>query len=273
LAALARRTRQPQPLVSTNYGIASGLRCLVPPSHVHAWFGKPTLYAGERGALELARVLCRSADAFVDIGAHLGFFTFYVRQRGSPTVPVHFFEPDPDLFRLLQTNVRANRLAQVEGHQVAIGSADGTARFYANQTDSFSGSLTEAFADRHVVTGIDVHLRSFSSIATELGLFHACVKVDVENAEFAFLSGASGSFDRISYLIMEVLGDAHAKGFVRELMMQSGFNAFYINDYSLEPSVDGSFRYRSPEYNWLFCRESPGDLARLLRGTWMSVHG
>jgi hypothetical protein len=41
-------------LAATNLGISRQLRCLVPASQVQARFGKPSLYAGEFGALELA---------------------------------------------------------------------------------------------------------------------------------------------------------------------------------------------------------------------------
>lgn len=271
LAALARRHCDGDRLVPTNYGIARGLQCFVPSSHFHARFGKPAFYTGERGALELASVLCRSSDAFLDVGAHLGFFTFYVRTTGSATIPIHFFEPDPDLFRLLERNVLGNRLTRVIGHQAAIGAVDGTARFYANRTDCFSGSLTAEFADRHEVAEIEVRVRCFADVARELNLTHACVKVDVEHAEAEFIEGARGALERIAYLIIEILEPAHVRGFVPELMARGGFNAYYINDYTLEHSRDGGFTYRSPEFNWLFCREGPDDLARRLTGTSLRV--
>jgi hypothetical protein len=50
-------------------------------------------------------------------------------------------------------------------------------------------------------------------------------------------------------------------------MREGGFHGYYINDYSLEHSLDGSFTYREPEYNWLFCREAPPELERTLAGS------
>ena len=270
-AAIARRHNEREALASTNLGIVGHLQCRVPSSQLHARFGKPTLYAGERGALELARVLSRHSDMFLDVGAHLGYFTFYVRECGSRTIPIHFFEPDRDLWQLLRANVRASGFHGIHGHEAAIGAVDGTARFYVNHSDSFSGSLTDSFSHVHDVTPRDVRVQSLASVARELGFTNACVKVDVEHAEFEFAAGARGAFDRIRYLIIEILGPAHGRDFVRELMARSGFNAFYINDYALEPSADGSFTYRAPQYNWLFCRENASDLARLLRGSRVNV--
>ena len=258
-------------LAATNLGISRQLKCLVPASQVQARFGKPSLYSGEFGALELAVALSGDADLFLDIGAHLGMFTFYVFQAGAANLPIRFMEPDPDLFRLIDRNVRDNRLDRIAGYEAAIGSADGTARFFVNRTDSMSGSLTEAFVGRHDVTPLDVKLRSLNSLARELAFTRACVKVDVENAEFAFLDGAGDAVDRVAYLIMEVLGPAHAQGFVPALVARSGFHAYYIHGLQLEPSRNGEFTYRAPDYNWLFCREHPRALAERLRGTALTV--
>lgn len=273
LSALARRRMSNSELVTTNLGIAQSLKVRVRPAHMHARFGKPSLYDGERGALELACALAPLSDAFLDIGAHIGFFTWCVRTLASPSVPIYFFEPEPELFELLQANVELNHLDGVVGVPAAIGACDGTAQFYRNLSDSFSGSLGDAFqqSHQHHVAAIEVGVRSFASVAREYRFERATVKVDVENAEWDFLDGATGALERIAYLIIEVLGPAHERQFVPELIRRSGLHAYYINDYSLEHSADGSFTYRSPEYNWLFCREAPDELAARVQGTHLRV--
>jgi len=272
LAAMARRTPDCRQL-GTNLGIATRLRCVVPIEHPVAIFGKPAFYSGERGALELARRLADRSDAFVDVGAHLGYFTFYVRALASRSVPIHYFEPDPDLFARLEQNVRANALAGVTGHNEAIGEADGTALFYINRSDTFSGSLTDMFSGKHEIVPAQVTTRRFASFASTAHFTRACVKVDVEGAERQFLDGAIPVLDRVAYLIMEVLGPAVTSGFVADLMREGGFHGYYINDYSLEQSLDGSFTYREPEYNWLFCREAPPELRRTLAGSRFRIKG
>jgi methyltransferase FkbM-like protein len=121
------------------------------------------------------------------------------------------------------------------------------------------------FSHRHHTASVDVKIRSFADLADHLQLDRACVKVDVEGAEAAFLRGASGALNRIAYLIIEVLGPAHQHHFVRNVIARTGFQAYYINDYRLEPSDDGGFTYQAPEYNWLFCRERPDALQAKLK--------
>ena len=66
---------------------------------------------------------------------------------------------------------------------------------------------------------------------------------------------------------MEALGPAVTSGFVADLMRAGTFHGYYINDFTLEHWLDGSFTYREPEYNWLFCREAPQELERTLAGS------
>jgi FkbM family methyltransferase len=263
-AAVARRTDNP-PTLRTNLGIASRFSCEIPSSQLLALFGKPALYTGERAALELAAQLSHHSSCFVDIGAHVGYFTFYVSAHGPAALPIYFVEADGALFAALDRNVRSNGLRHVEGFNEAIGDAAGTGRFYRNTTDSLSGSLSGMFSHQHQTEPIEVNIRSFADLADLLQLDQACVKVDVEGAEAAFLRGASGALNRIAYLIIEVLGPAHQRHFVRDVIARTGFQAYYINDYRLEPSADGAFTYRAPEYNWLFCRERPDALQAKLK--------
>jgi hypothetical protein len=64
---------------------------------------------------------------------------------------------------------------------------------------------------------------------------------------------------------MEILGPAIKQGMPLRIIQESGFRAFYIHDYQLEHSNDGNFEYVAPFYNWLFCRETPEELKRLLQ--------
>jgi FkbM family methyltransferase len=265
-AALARRATMKASTLRSNMGIDRDLDCEMPVDQVFALYGKPELYRGERASLELAARLSRSCDAFVDVGAHLGYFTFFVSTRAGSDLPIYFFEPDPVLFARLDRNVRANHLDRVRGCNKAIGAADGPATFFVNRSDSLSGSLTDHFAAAHDVVATRIGVERFATVAARLDFHHACAKVDVEGAETAFLDGAAEALSRVAYLIIEVLGPAHEQRFVQSVIARGGLCAYYINDYRLEHSSDGSFEYRAPEYNWLFCRESPEALATRLGG-------
>jgi FkbM family methyltransferase len=260
-------------LIQTNMGISKSYKCLLPYTHSMELFGKPEFYKGERAPLKLAALLSQSSDAFVDIGSHVGYYVFYLRNQLTSARPIYYFEPDPDLYSLIERNVTINSLPNVHGFRKAIGSYDGSVRFWKNLTDPLSGSINTPLSETHSVTPIDVDILRFASFAEQAGFQHACVKVDVEGAEKDFVAGAEAAFGKINYLIMEVLKSAHDNGFVRQVITDYGFHAYYINDFRLEYSRDGSFIYHPPEYNWLFCRETPAQLRNRLMSSAFSVSG
>lgn len=269
-SAVARRTPN-QMHLKTNMGISQNYLCdLSSQNHHVAIFGKPEYYLGERGALMLSEYLTKYSDAFVDIGAHIGYFTFYIREKTEVDTPVYFFEPDPDLFELIYKNVNSNTMKNVHGFRTAIGSTEGTITFYKNISDPLSGSITQDFSCTHNVEKIQVDSTTFSTFSRQFSLKNACVKVDVEGAEFDFIEGALGSLNSISYLIMEVLGIANERQII-QYIIRLGFFAYYINDYCLEQSIDGSFKYINPQYNWLFCHDTPCQLRTKLAGSPFTV--
>lgn len=257
----------------TNLGISRRYRvALRKTDSVDLLFGRPEHHAGERGPLRLAGVLARDCNAFVDVGSNLGYYVFYLRGV-LPRIPIFYFEPNGEMFDRLTRNIEANRLGRVTGFKAAVGRCDGQATFYVNLTDHLSSSLTDYFTAYHDCRTEVVDVITFDRFAEDHDLRELCVKVDVENAEFDFIAGAERALSRIRYLIMEVLGPANENGFVRTMITRLGLSAYYINDLKLEHSPDGSFRYRPPEYNWLFCREGPDALGDRLRGSGIHVVG
>lgn len=253
--------------LDTNMGISKDYHCTIPFSQHMALFGKPALYNGERGALYLAANLSQTAEAFIDIGSHIGYFIFFLRNRLPTIKPIYFFEPDRQLFSVIEKNVRCNSLANVFGYNEAIGKIIGQAKFYRNLSDSSSGSLSTMFSNRHEVIEEMVSITTFEDFCKRVSLKNACVKVDIEGAEQDFIIGSGDAITNIAYLIIEVLGPAVGEGFIRKMIKELGFHAYYINDMRLEYSTDGDFTYALGQFNWLFCRRNPAELNSLLMGS------
>jgi FkbM family methyltransferase len=71
----------------------------------------------------------KADPTILDCGSHIGLSVAWFKRR-FPKAQIIAFEPDPDTFRLLQTNVAANGLQNVELLNVAVSSRRGTARLY-----------------------------------------------------------------------------------------------------------------------------------------------
>lgn len=152
----------------------------------------------------------------------------------------------------------------VFGYNEAMGKIIGQARFYRNLSDCSSGSLSTMFSNQHEVIEETVSITTFKDFCKRVSLKNACVKVDIEGAEQDFIIGAGDAVTNIAYLIIEVLGPAVGEGFIRKMITDLGFHAYYINDMSLEYSTDGNFTYIPGQFNWLFCRKSPDQMKSLV---------
>jgi FkbM family methyltransferase len=220
-------------------------------------FDAPRFFVGERSSLDLAAALLQYCSCLIDVGSNMGLYIFYLRGRDLSTKPIYFFEPDPALFSRLASNISRNGFRNVEGFQVAMAEKVGRANFFQNRTDDSSGSLVEEDWSKHRLEPIAVETTSFSTFVNERKLEHVCAKVDVEGAEELFVNGARSSLDKLSFLIIEILGPAIGRSLPTRVIKEGKVHGYYINDYCLEHSVAGEFRYVAPFYNWLFCKENP----------------
>jgi hypothetical protein len=113
---------------------------------------------------------------------------------------------------------------------------------------------------------------TFDAFAGRVGLAgDYLVKVDVENAEWAFVEGAPRALASMPYLILEILGPARRRGLVDHLIRTFGFRCYYINGLRLEPLAAEDHRYTPGEWNFLFCRDSPTQLREKIAGSPLDV--
>ena len=95
----------------------------------------------------------------------------------------------------------------------------------------------------------------------------ALVKVDVEGVGEKVWNGVAEMSKAIRYLMMEMLEPEIKERLPARIIGQTDLKAYYINDFELVPSVNGTFEYVPPFWNWPFCRLSPRDLATRLSAT------
>lgn len=256
----------------TNLGLSGRMRFSfegeVPP---HYLFGTPKMDFPEFGALEVCRVLSGGAcDAFLDFGAHRGYFSFYVK-KARPELSVYYFEPIPFLFDEIEKNVATNRFSQVTGVRAAVGARVGKTKFHILKNSLVCSSLSTKGMSEGAYETIDTDLLTFDEIARRYQFKNACVKVDVENAEFDFIDGATQEGSRIAFFIIEVLEDGKKRKFPMHVMKQLGMRAYYIEGMTLKHCPDGETDYSPWQLNWLFCRQTPSELRELIKGSPLTV--
>ncbi len=254
--------------VETNLGIEGSLKFLAPAGKHHLVYGRPQHIRAEAATLDLARLLARQSQAFIDVGANEGLFAFYVASDTPPQryAAIHLFEPDIDLFTRIAANLSRNGVA-AHANNMAVSDRTGRQTFYRNMADDLSGSLSDYFTTTHETQAVEMETTSLSDYLEAHDLCRVCVKIDVEGAGAAAWSGAKRASERIDWLIMEIIGPEYEARLARRIIDDTGWSAYYIRDYDLVCSPDGEFEYRAPFYNWLFSPRGREDLAALLKDT------
>jgi FkbM family methyltransferase len=143
---------------------------------------------------EVRRVLLGiRGDRFVDVGAHLGTYSFLARANfGS----VLCFEPGPEYARMIQTIAKLRRINNVSVSAFALSDADGTAWLRQSGVRDIRASPTKQ-------SGILVRTARIDTIVNDVV---DCMKIDVEGGEWRVLRGAEAAMrdGRIINLVIEV---------------------------------------------------------------------
>ncbi len=151
--------------------------------------------------------LSRFLDAggtFIDVGANVGFYTLWAARHVGPKGRVVSFEPNPQAFRHLATNVSVNGLTNVTLFNTAVGERESMACLTANPSDTATSYLV-AGAEADDAAGIAVSVRSLDACLKTAGVDDvSLIKIDAEGSEPAIFRGAERTVARRPHLLVEV---------------------------------------------------------------------
>ncbi len=143
---------------------------------------------GRMGRDELATLteIVRPGMTVLDIGSNLGLYTVLLSRLVGPAGRVISFEPDPALFATLQRNCALNGCANVEPHNLAVGSQPGRLLLQKLIFNAGDNHLAKGGSRlfRHAVETEVVTVDHFLP-----GLRPDLVKIDVQGWEFEVLKG------------------------------------------------------------------------------------
>jgi FkbM family methyltransferase len=155
----------------------------------------------------------KAGFTFVDVGAHVGFYTLMAAKRVGPEGRVFSFEPDPDTCRRLVRNVRANAglAPKIRVFESAVSDREGVAQIYRTTPGNMgANTLTPgggAPAMPVVTTTLD---RMFADESIDPG--RALVKIDAEGGELIALRGFQGTLSGKAKPVLVVeAGDKHLR--------------------------------------------------------------
>jgi FkbM family methyltransferase len=211
---------------------------------------------------EILKALLVPGDAFVDVGANIGFYSLLLStvKRG---LSVTAFEPNPNNFALLSRNAQLNRYDNIRAEPVALSDRHEIAQLFLSDS-AMSASLVADFEESHgrsvpvQTTTLDRYLESHRCAG------HLVIKVDVEGHESAFFRGAEKTLaTRKPDLVTEVTLPFDAESVAR--LRRCGYNFYPITDEGLKPAdtLRPVVRDEFVFLNYLLSTKSPAEAAAL----------
>ena len=142
---------------------------------------------------ELVQREVRAGDVVLDIGAHIGYYTLLLARQVGHEGKVFAFEPEPGNFCLLQKNVRVNGYENVTLIPKAVAAAAGMARLYLDEDNAGDCRIYDSRDGRRSLAIETIRLDDY--FAGYEGTL-AFIKMDIQGAEHAALSGMTGLLGR-----------------------------------------------------------------------------
>jgi len=128
-------------------------------------------------------------DVFIDVGAHVGYFTLLASRRVGAGGTVLSIEPNPAALVQLEQNIERSHLQNVRVEHTACGASRDAVRLYLH-TDSNSSMASLSTANATGGGAVEVACTTLDHLCHQRGLARVdLVKIDVEGAELSVLRG------------------------------------------------------------------------------------
>lgn len=153
----------------------------------------------EKDTTLLVERILKPEMLFIDIGAHVGYYTLVAARQVGSQGTVHAFEPEPCNYELLVENIRLNDYTNITTHNLAVSSKSGPSNLFVSSLDSGRHSIYDhGLPKKDVVSVNSVAMDDFFESAgwPEADL----IKIDVEGAENVVLKGMTGALQRSKIL-------------------------------------------------------------------------
>lgn len=193
------------------------------------------------------------APVIFDIGSNIGISMLFYKKL-YPGATVYCFEPDPDIFGILERNVRENDLKNVFLVNSAVSDYTGRAGFYVPSWSSGSSSLflrkleiEKSFADtvseENAIEEKEVEVMKCSQFILDKGISHIdLLKIDAEGAEERIIKNLSAVLKIIDLIIVEF---HYSKDFIKENSLSSIVK--YLEDTEFVVSIEPLWMTNNPQ--------------------------
>lgn len=212
------------------------------------------LALGDEWEPHVARVLkdmAKPGDTFFDVGANVGYHSLLLRDVVmAGDGQMHLFEPNPNIFRLLQRSIHANAFWRGTFVRcLALSDSDGQAKLTVYEDfwgggrlqdpEDLNSSQNPWSASAVIREQFDVRLTTVDAYCAEQGIDHIdLMKIDVEGHEDSVFAGMSRMLDQSPALSVVMEFTFGAYGDAEEFWQRLSAlfpHRYFISDRGLEP--------------------------------------
>ena len=177
---------------------------------------------GYRSGLERIILSLKHPFTFVDVGANQGVFS-RVAAQNKYCSSLHTFEPNLDVNKFLEKNLKKNNVKNITIHKSAIGSRIGNSGFFVPDNHSGAGRVSSALSNMEVNCVNRIYLDKFLADAESL-----FVKIDVEGNENEVLQELFNSKLDIKYVFIEISSKYNFdEEFTIKILNSNGFDEVF----------------------------------------------
>lgn len=154
------------------------------------------------------RSLLPPGGVFLDIGAHIGYFSLLAAHTVGPRGKVHALEPNPSAFAALQRHLQENGVTNVAASQIALAEEQGVLPLYTPPAAE-ARDYNVTFLPRDGWNRVEIPAERLDTyLARERVERIDVAKMDVEGAEPRVVAGGAESLRAgiVRHLVTEVNG-------------------------------------------------------------------
>lgn len=201
---------------------------------------------GTEPELKLLRYLCDPERAAIDVGAHMGIYTFFLKAHSSSCIAV---EPIPELRKILRRSFGRS----ITILPFALSDQEGTTTLriplISNNRDRGRATIeTDNDLDSHPHQDIEIERKRLDDLEfPPVGI----IKIDVEGHELAVLQGARALLERDHPVIIVEAEERHntdAVAGVHAFLNDLSYRCYFLMNNHLYPFAEfDPDRHQSPE--------------------------
>lgn len=166
---------------------------------------------------------------FLDAGANIGAYSYWVYSLWQKRARILAFEANPELARRFLANLERNQTDTVEVHNIALSPEEGFLEFQLDPENLGESHLAgEASGSRHVGSAgnrIRVAARRLSPYVKELDRPADLLKIDIEGAEVPVLEELFQGVppDRLPFRILSEYKENPEHSHLEDMLIRNGY--------------------------------------------------